>query len=202
MIWESRDWKEYLLKTALNLSKRIHQKRWTERSFFLFEREIFFAFYSVRKLIEAKKLSDYVVEAKISLQAFKSMGLPVTRFNRDGINELYDLQNPSSESIKLKDICNQFIHSYIFVPCFGESNELDGIIFCSDHTRKHRVFKLAIADLIEALKMVDSDYPSSGHYVFDEKLGDYQVVNLSRDDPDFDTKVRTLLSQEICENKG
>jgi hypothetical protein len=184
MIWESGDWKEDLLKIALKLSKRIHQKRWTERSFFLFEREMFFAFYSIRKLIEAKKLSDYVVEAKISLQAFKSMGLPVTRFNRDRINELYDLQNPSNKSIKLKDICNQFIHSYIFVPCFGEFNELDGIIFCSDHTRKHRVFKLAIADLIEALKMVGSDYPSSGHYVLDEKLGDYHVVNLSRDDPD------------------
>lgn len=200
MIWESHDWKENLLKTALKLSKRIYQKRWTERSFFLFEREIFFAFYSIRKLIEAKKLSD-CVEAKISLQAFKSMGLPVTRFNRDRINELYDFQNPSIESIKLKDICNQFIHSYIFVPCFGESNELDGIIFCSDHTRKKRVFKLAIADLIEALKMVASDYPSLGYHEFDEGLGDYRSVNLSRDDPDFDAKFRALFSQEICENK-
>jgi hypothetical protein len=197
MIWESGDWKEYLLKTALKLSERIRQKRWTERSFFLLERDIFFAFYSIRKLIEAKKLSDYVVETKISLQAFKSMRIPVTRFNRDRIDELYDLQNPSSESIKLKDICNQFIHSYIFVPCFGELNELDGIIFCSDHTRKHRVFKLAIADLIDALKMVGSDYPFSGLYVFDEKLGDYHVVNLSTDDPDFNAKVGKYLKKFV-----
>jgi hypothetical protein len=177
MIWESSDWKEDLLKTALKLSKRTHQKRWTERSFFLFEKEIFFAFYSIRKLMEAKKLSNCVVEAEIQLQAFKSMGLPVTRLNQHKIDQLYDLENPSSESIKLKDVCNQFIHSYIFVPCFGEFDELNGIIFCSDYSRKHKVFKIAIADLIEVLKMVGSDYPSSAHYIFNEKLGDYHVDN-------------------------
>jgi hypothetical protein len=196
MIWESGDWKDDLLKTALKLSRRIHQKRWSERSFFQLEKEIFFAFYSIRKLIEAKKLSDHVVEARITLQSFKTTGLPVTLFNRDRIDELYNLQDPSSESIKLKDICNQFIHSYIFVPCFGESNELDSIFFCSDHTRKHKVFKLAIVDLIAALKIVGSDYPSSAIYVFKEKSGDYDVINSSRDDPDFEAKVRTFLSQK------
>jgi hypothetical protein len=188
MIWESGDWKKELLKTASIISKRIHQKRWTERSFFLFEKEIFFAFYSIRKLIEAKKLSDHVVEAKILIQSFKSTGLTVTRLNRDRVDELYDLQNSSSESIKLQTVCNQFIHSYIFVPCFGEFNELDGIIFCSDHTRKNKVYKLAITDLIEIFKMVGSDYPTSTQFVFDEKFGDYHVVNLSGDIPEFDTK--------------
>ena len=192
MIWESGDWKDDLLKTALKLSRRIHQKRWSERSFFLFEKEIFFAFYSIRKLIEAKKLSDYVVEAKIPLQSFKTKGLPVTRFNLDRLDELYNLQDRLSESIKLKDICNQFIHSYIFVPSFGELNELESIFFCSDNTRTHKVFKLAIVDLIAALKMVGSDYPSARYAKFDEKLGDYKVVNLSKDDPDFEAKVRTF----------
>lgn len=157
---------------------------------FLLEREIFFAFYSIRKLIEAKKLSDYLVKVKIMLQSFKTMALPVTRFNRERVDELYDFQNPSSESIDLKNLCNQFIHSYIFVPCFESFNKLDGIMFCSDHTRRHKVFRLEIADLIETLKIVGSDYPSSGHYSFDEKLGDYHVVNLSKNDPNFDAKVR------------
>lgn len=201
MIWESGDWKDDLLKTALKLSRRLHQKRWSERSFFLFEKEIFFAFYSIRKLIEAKKLSDYVVEAKIPLQSFKTRGLPVTRFNLDRLDELYNLQDTLSEPIKLKDICNQFIHSYIFVPSFGELNELDSIFFCSDRTRKDKVFKLAIVDLIAALKMVGSDYPSARYSEFDEKLGDYKVVNLSKDDPDFEAKVRTFFGQEIREHQ-
>ena len=201
MIWESGDWKDDLLKTALKLSRRIHQKRWSERSFFLFEKEIFFAFYSIRKLIEAKKLSDYVVEAKIPLQSFKTRGLAVTRYNRDRLDELYNIQDTLSESIKLKDICNQFIHSYIFVPSFGELNELESIFFCSDYTRKDKIFKLAIVDLIAALKIVGSDYPSSARYDFDKKLGDYKVVNLSRDDPDFEAKVRTFLCQEIREHQ-
>ncbi|MBA3922711.1 MAG: hypothetical protein H0X31_13855 [Nostocaceae cyanobacterium] len=84
--------------------------------------------------------------------------------------------------MEFKDICNQFIHSYIFLPSFGEFNQLDGIIFCSDHTRKKKVFKLAITDLIEALKIVGSDYPSSGYHIFNKKSGDYNVINSSSDD--------------------
>ncbi|MEG3955168.1 hypothetical protein [Microcoleus sp. herbarium2] len=87
------------------------------------------------------------------------------------------------------------------MPSFGELNELDSIFFCSDHTRKQKVFKLAIVDLIEALKIVGSDYPSSASYDFDEKLGDYKVVNLSKNDPDFEAKVRTFFGQEIREHQ-
>ena len=193
MIWHSYGWKQDLLKTATKLSKRIHQKRWTERSYFLFEKDIFFAFYSIRKLIECQKLSDYIVEKKIPLECFKNTELPVTLStiisSRFDIDEHYDLQNPSSELINIKKLCDQFIHSYIFIPCFGDFGKLDGIIFCSDYTRKNKVYKLAIDDLIEILSIVGSDNISSRLMSWDEK-GNCSFVNISKDDPNLNARLR------------
>jgi len=59
MIIESRYWKKELLKIADKLSKRlIYRKRWSEAQFGTFEKEIMIGFYIVRKLIEAKKISN------------------------------------------------------------------------------------------------------------------------------------------------
>jgi len=52
MIYESFPWKEYLLKISKSLKSRQIQKRWTSRTSFLFEKEIFTSFYIIRKLIE------------------------------------------------------------------------------------------------------------------------------------------------------
>ena len=41
MIYESFPWKEYLLKISKSLKSRQIQKRWTSRTSFLFEKEIF-----------------------------------------------------------------------------------------------------------------------------------------------------------------
>lgn len=57
MINESYHWKIELLKISSSLKKRLSQKRWTIKSSFLFEKEIFVSLYIVRKLIEAEKIS-------------------------------------------------------------------------------------------------------------------------------------------------
>jgi hypothetical protein len=44
--------------------------------------------------------------------------------------------------------------------------------------------------IIDFFEQVGNDYPSSGSFIFDEKLGDYRVLNLSRDDPDFIAKIQ------------
>lgn len=180
MIWESHEWKQLLTKTASKLSKRTQQKRWTERSLFLLEREVFFAFYAIRKLIEAQKLSRNVIDSQVHLQAFDSKGIPVIRFNRDRLFELYDFENPSDYVLSLKGVCNQIIHSYIFFPCFFDEknkNSLTGIVFCSDRTRKHKVFVISITEMIQTLEIIGSDYPYSTGFVFDERFGDYRRLN-------------------------
>ena len=58
MIWESAYWKEELLRQAEDLKKRSTQTKWSERSLARLEKTIMIGFYSIRKLIEAKKVSD------------------------------------------------------------------------------------------------------------------------------------------------
>ena len=52
MMWESQPWKDDLLKTAKRLEARTKQKRWPPRSEANIEKEIFYAFYAIRKLID------------------------------------------------------------------------------------------------------------------------------------------------------
>lgn len=58
MIWGSHSWKEDLARLAGNLRKKAQQRRWPERSTAKLEKEVFMGFYAIRKLLEAKKLSE------------------------------------------------------------------------------------------------------------------------------------------------
>jgi hypothetical protein len=61
MIWESHYWKKDLARLADCLRKRARQRQWSERSLAKMEKEVFIGFYSLRKLLEGKKLSGKVV---------------------------------------------------------------------------------------------------------------------------------------------
>jgi glycerol kinase len=58
MIGDSVPWKDELLKIADRLENRKTQRRWTERTGFLAERDIMVSAYAIRKLLEARKVSD------------------------------------------------------------------------------------------------------------------------------------------------
>ena len=74
MIHESSYWKEDLLKLAIKLESRLTQNRWGERNLFSVEKEIFFGFYSVRKLIESRKISDSIKTKSYIVNTFKYVG--------------------------------------------------------------------------------------------------------------------------------
>jgi hypothetical protein len=65
VIGDSAPWEAELLRIADRLEKRKTQKRWHEESRFLVERDIMIAAYIIRKLMEAKKLSDHVTGREI-----------------------------------------------------------------------------------------------------------------------------------------
>ena len=56
MISDSFPWREELLRVAGRLEKRKAQRRWTERTMFLVERDIMISAYAIRKLKEANKI--------------------------------------------------------------------------------------------------------------------------------------------------
>ncbi|MEG5038820.1 MULTISPECIES: hypothetical protein [unclassified Microcoleus] len=190
MIYESVFWKEDLLKQAKALRARMTQKRWNESSFARLEQTIMLGFYSIRKLIEAKKLSDSVENKCITVKFHEWQGNPVTKMNWGDIDKLYDLDSGQPVTKGLIFFCHQFVHSYILVTSFDEKNFLDGIFISSDRERHKALYFIEMHQIIDFFEQVGNDYPSSGSFKFDEERGDYRVLNLSRDDPDFIAKLR------------
>lgn len=177
MIWESCYWKDDLLKTVEDLRKRKLQRRWSEVSRARVEQSVMIGFYSVRKLIEAKKISDAISSRSVALCSFQPTGKHVTLRNWHRIYELYDLDRRAVEHMKVFDLANQFIHSYVFTLVFGEKGGLESILFCSDRRRSKALYMVTIDCLVEIFTQIGEDYPNSIHSVWQEGLKDYRVCS-------------------------
>jgi hypothetical protein len=179
MIWASGYWKEDIEKIAERMRKRSVQTRWTERSFVNLEKDIFIVFYSLRKLLEASKISDSVADMKLSIFSYHSIGKGVTKINWHRVDEHFDLKKEKPEHSDLRFICNQIVHSYIFMPQMAETNTLAGILFCSDFKRNSELYRLEISEIIRCLELVAADDISSIHAVYDFKSKDYKITSSS-----------------------
>jgi len=175
MIWESSFWKQDLLRLCTRLCKVREDLIWSERNTVRFEKDMFISFYSIRKLIEAKKLSRDVIAVRIAASSFPATGKEVTYMNWHKLDELYDFDRGRQESLKLEFLCNQLIHSYVFSPIFEDHGPLLGILLSSDRMRNKRLFEVSVDEIIRVLRAVGHDYPSAGQFTFNESTRDYDV---------------------------
>ena len=140
------------------MKRRASQERWPERSLVAVEKDVFNAFYAIRKLMDAKKLSLRVEKMSIALSWFPSRGKPVTHMNWHKLDRLYDFSKRTTTRKKLRFISNQLIHSYVFSTLFDD-NRLKGFLFCSERDRNRFLYQVGLAELISVLGKVGSDYP-------------------------------------------
>lgn len=175
MIWESSYWKEDLLKLAQKLRARSKQRKWPQRSLANVEKEVFFAFFAIRKLIEAKKLSDKIANRAVRASSFASRGRPVTYMNWHRLDRLYDLASPRAVSLRLPFLCNQIIHSYAFSTEHAGGGGLSAILFCSDRKRNRSLYRLSLCRILRLLSDVGRDYAHSAVFNWDPAKKDYTV---------------------------
>ncbi|MEZ0259523.1 MAG: hypothetical protein ACAH80_00845 [Alphaproteobacteria bacterium] len=177
MIYESSYYKNELQAIASRMRKRLQQKRWTDRSFFLLEKDVFYSFYIIRKLIEAPaKISSKTVNLKIKLSFYKPTNVKPNYLNRFEFYELYNLEKPNPIQKKLGFICNQFVHSYIFCPDFSEDGKFLGLFFNSDFERKNGLYQIRIKDVINLCEEVARDYPNNVQYSYNFEKQDYDIT--------------------------
>jgi hypothetical protein len=179
MIYESSFWKNDLLKQARFLRSKTNQKRWAESSSARLEQAVMLGFYSIRKLNEARKLSDSVSSQKIVITAYKQTGQVVNRLNWLDIHKSYDLESAQTVAKDLIFLCNQFIHSYIFIEYFDTEGQLKGVFVSSDRERHQRLYDLEIEQIIKIFEQVGNDYPTGITFIYDEKKRDYDVKSIS-----------------------
>lgn len=149
MISDSTPWREDLLRIAERLEKRKTQKRWTERTTYLVERDMTLGAFIVRRLNESRRVSDTLAARRFPVERYSLVGDVPDVYNRHEFYELYDLESGTTDTLPLSHLCNQIIHSYVWHFAVTEdSGMLDGVYVCSDHKRRKTLYKIPIDSLI------------------------------------------------------
>jgi hypothetical protein len=176
MISESSYWKNDLLKQAASLRLRQDQRRWPEASFSRVEQLVMLGFYSIRKLIEAKKLSDSTVTSTVQLRAYGATGKSVTLMNWHNVDKLFDLENARLVTLDVVGLCHQFVHSYVFMVVLKQSGGLGGFLLSSDRQRRRLLYEIDVGQVITLFEQVGKDYPASVSMQFNETTQDFDVT--------------------------
>ncbi|NQT21789.1 MAG: hypothetical protein HQ592_18945 [Planctomycetes bacterium] len=176
MIWESGYWKDDLLRLARVLTHKQQQKVWRESSMARVEKSIMTGFYIIRKLMDARKLSDAVVLERVSIQSFPHRGKPVTLMNWDHIDRHYDLDRSHQTSRSLIWLANQMVHSYVFIVSVDETGGLNGVFFSSDKERNKALHFAEATKVIQKFEQIGGKCPWKERYILNPDTGDYDVT--------------------------
>lgn len=178
MIWESSYWKDNLVKAAVKLRKRMIQKRWSPTSIAHVELQIMLGFYSVRKLKEARKISDRLHKLMIPLNEFKPTGKHIRYNNRIFLEEIYKMNEPKATKKPLEYICNQIVHSFIFTPGFNEEGFLEDIFFASDDKKDQVMYSIKIEDIASIFEHVGNNYPARYTFTYDSRRN-HEIIRVT-----------------------
>ena len=147
VIHESIPWKDELVKVADRLEAKTKQKRWTDRTGYLIERDFVASAYAMRKLIEADGVSKGLGERQIPVRRFDFSGRPPC--SSGDIAESYDFENGRRTTLSVVELCKEILHSVVFAFCCGETDDLfDGIYVSSDRHESDYVYLVLASDFI------------------------------------------------------
>jgi hypothetical protein len=143
----SASWKEELVKVAGRLESKTKQRRWAARTDYLIERDFVVGAYALRKLIAAGDVSNAVTHVPIPVRRFEVNADPPD--TADDISDSYDFDNGSRKTLSIEELCDEILHSVVFVFCCGETDDLfDGIFLSSDRNKNEFVYLLLASDFI------------------------------------------------------
>lgn len=168
MIEQAKYWRKDLLRIAIKLEKRYRQQRWSKITEYMSEKEIFIGFFIVRKLME----SGHVI-CGLTTKSYEVFSSPHSEpidlwKNKSAFLNDYNPTMGILDSLSIKDLCNQFIHSYyisFFVPL---GRELVGIYFCSDRQRKKSIYYVQLVKVLEIFLSIGINSPRLLELTFDK----------------------------------
>jgi hypothetical protein len=179
MIWNSEPWKKGLLERAEWLRQRSYRTSWSEASEAKLEQTVMVGFYSIRKLAEANTIADATFCLPMPIERYPAIGKPVTKRNWHRIDELYQLDRGISETRSVKFLCDQMIHSYVFMAYFGAVGRIERVLFASDQRRKTELYSVTISDIVKLFKFVANDYPNEARLTYNPGTQDYDIKSLT-----------------------
>jgi hypothetical protein len=158
------------------MCKRANQRRWTDHSFFLFEKDLFVAFFLVRKLIECRtKISKAVDTQTVTLDKFSASGKAPTVLSNHKLDELYRLDKGHKVTKSLGFVCGQFVHSYAFIPVMSHQSGIDGVLFNSFNERVSALYQISMDEIIRLLSTVSNDSITKLQMTLNSATRDYEI---------------------------
>lgn len=160
MIDDSVPWKATVNRIADDVEKRAGQKRWTDRTGFLLERDVMIASFAMRKLLDTPgKISDEARGELVQVLSHRLVGPQPDFWNRYEFWEMFDLEKAEHEGISVRELCNRVVHSLVF--SFSASEEpphrLEGIFVASDKSSKKSLTYVEVAELVRVLRIYAND---------------------------------------------
>ena len=162
MITQSNYWKKDLLKSIDVLEKLKKQKRWRDETHVKLEKLLLLNFYTIRKLLEIKKISDQIENKSIPIIEFPVPGKTlITIFNYHKYEEYVAFDSPKKTQLSPKKMADIIIHSLVLSPIFAENSDsnlmhLKGIVFNSDFY-PNKVFYITIESIQSILHNFGTD---------------------------------------------
>lgn len=152
--------KDELLKIAGRINKAMCQTKWQSASYLKLQKDIFFAFYAIRKLIETDQITNGTRNYTAKLHVFKAKAKSINKNNQFCLERCYDFSRRKTETLRISDICNQIIHSYIFVPCrfAGGKHPMHSVLFASDKKKNECLYELELIYISGVCRRVGHDY--------------------------------------------
>lgn len=191
-ISESSDYKEDLLKEVRKIKRLLRTCDISDLGtyYFKLEKFLFVSAYLIRKLIEAQKLSDELENESIRLEYSKVTDYSAVCdfLSKRHLLRNYDIHHRRVEDLRLADVTNIFIHSYVFCLSLtsgglpGESEdplEHFELLITSDY-RKSKLYFFRLDTYLNLCTSVARDEIVNMEISMDEKLGYRTVKRKSR----------------------
>lgn len=158
MITESQYWKDDLAKNVVFIHEKLYQKVWRDASYANLEKRIMLSCYIVRKLFESNKITYDRFNEPVNLYSYPNKGEVVDLLSLHRIDDLYEINNANKITKPFSYVTNQIIHSYIFEYAFKSRNQIEGVVFNSDRSKKKEVYLLSLSELLRVLSPIAQCY--------------------------------------------
>lgn len=117
--------------------------------------------FMIRKLFDSGKVDSQIDDSFVDVKVYKSNGKKIHRLKNLFPERCFDIENPAESKLKVRDICNQIIHSYVSMLIMNELGVLQAYWFVSDYDKFKRLVEIQIDDYISIVDLIGNYWPRS-----------------------------------------
>ena len=113
---------------------------------------------AIRKLLESDKLSDSCADQFVPVMEYPRVGDIPDAWNWHHFDRFYEIHSGDWNSLSVEEVCNQIIHSFVFVVITAETGRgFAGVLVSSDRRRKKCLYQLDADPLIGLIRQAGEE---------------------------------------------